>query len=54
MSEEKKKSSLKINLEKSKSAIESIKYVNLEKKAMEVNKPPQALLDKIQAKPKKD
>lgn len=54
MSEEKKKPDLKKNLEKSKGVTESIKYVNLGKKAMAVNKPPQALLDKIQAKPKND
>jgi AmiR/NasT family two-component response regulator len=53
MSEEKKKIDLKKLLEKSKGISENRQYINLEKKAMAVNKPTQALLDSIETKPKK-
>jgi len=53
MSEEKKKIDLKKLLEKSKEISENRQYINLEKKAMSVNKPRQSLLDSIEAEPKK-
>jgi hypothetical protein len=53
MSEEKKNKDLKKLLEKAKGISENRQYINLEKKAMTVNKPPQSLLDSIESKPKK-